>query len=166
MKLRKIEIKKFRSISDVEININDLSMFIGENNAGKSNILRAVELFYQDSVRGINEEFFYFNRFFLNRKAFLVLEPRKVDEILGETPQHLNSSLADSEQLFGFFRLFDVVFQGLEDGYHAVDWCTQFVRKTSHDNRSELYLGFDFLQLVNVRDILEHAHCPRFVDVL
>lgn len=60
MKLCKIEVHKFRSIDCIEITIDLLAMFIGENNAGKSNVLRAIELFYQDSIRGINEEYFYF----------------------------------------------------------------------------------------------------------
>lgn len=60
MKLRKVEIHKFRSIDNIEVEIDSLAMLIGENNAGKSNILRAIELFYQDSVKGINEEYFYF----------------------------------------------------------------------------------------------------------
>jgi CRISPR-associated exonuclease Cas4 len=38
----------------------DLLILIGENNCGKSNILRALELFYQDSVRGIDEECYCF----------------------------------------------------------------------------------------------------------
>lgn len=60
MKLKQIEINKFRSIEQVSVSVDTLSMFIGENNAGKSNILRAVELFYQDSVKDIDEECFYF----------------------------------------------------------------------------------------------------------
>jgi len=60
MKLRKIEIDKFRSIDHIEIEVDNVLILIGENNAGKSNILRAIELFYQDSTRGINEEYFYF----------------------------------------------------------------------------------------------------------
>jgi len=60
MELKQIEINKFRSIDSININIDDLAILIGENNAGKTNILKALELFYQDSVRGINEEYFYF----------------------------------------------------------------------------------------------------------
>ena len=60
MELKQIEINKFRSIDSISINIDDLAILIGENNAGKTNILKALELFYQDSVRGINEECFYF----------------------------------------------------------------------------------------------------------
>ena len=60
MELKQIEINKFKSIDSISINIDDLAILIGENNAGKTNILKALELFYQDSVRGINEEYFYF----------------------------------------------------------------------------------------------------------
>jgi len=60
MELKQIEINKFRSIDSISINIDDLAILIGENNAGKTNILKALELFYQDSVRGINDEYFYF----------------------------------------------------------------------------------------------------------
>ena len=62
MKLKQIEVNKFRSIEQATVVIENLSMFIGENNAGKSNILRAVELFYQDSVKDIDEECFYFKK--------------------------------------------------------------------------------------------------------
>jgi predicted ATP-dependent endonuclease of OLD family len=59
MKLKQIEIDKFRSIDHISIEIDDLAILIGENNAGKTNILKALESFYQDSVKGINEEYFY-----------------------------------------------------------------------------------------------------------
>lgn len=60
MKLKLIWIENFKSIKRNSIGIDSLSVLIGENGAGKSNILRALECFYQDSVRGINEEYFYF----------------------------------------------------------------------------------------------------------
>ncbi len=60
MKLRDIEIEKFRTIENLSVSMSDMLIMVGENNCGKSNILRALELFYQDSVRGIDEEFFCF----------------------------------------------------------------------------------------------------------
>ena len=60
MKLRKIEIEKFRTIDSIKFDIDAMAVLIGENNSGKSNILKAIDLFYEDSVRGINEEYFYF----------------------------------------------------------------------------------------------------------
>lgn len=60
MKLKTIEISKFRTIDNLTISMSDMMIMVGENNCGKSNILRALELFYQDSVRGIGEECFCF----------------------------------------------------------------------------------------------------------
>ncbi|MBC8308419.1 MAG: AAA family ATPase [Pelagibacterales bacterium] len=60
MKLNKIEINNFKSIEQLEISIEKISVLIGENNSGKSNILKAIELFYEESVRNIDEEYFYF----------------------------------------------------------------------------------------------------------
>ncbi|MCD6449610.1 MAG: AAA family ATPase [Thermotogaceae bacterium] len=60
MKLNRIEIEKFRTIENLSLTIDKLLVLIGENNSGKSNILRALQLFYQESVRGIDEECFFF----------------------------------------------------------------------------------------------------------
>lgn len=41
MKLRKIRIQNFRGIKDLEIDIDDTTVLIGENNSGKTAILDA-----------------------------------------------------------------------------------------------------------------------------
>ena len=46
MKLSYININSFRSIKDATINIGDLTAIVGENNAGKSAILRAINCFF------------------------------------------------------------------------------------------------------------------------
>jgi predicted ATP-dependent endonuclease of OLD family len=48
MKLKKIFIHNFRSLKDVEFNINDYSILVGENNCGKSNVLYALRAFYEE----------------------------------------------------------------------------------------------------------------------
>ena len=60
MKLNNIEIEKFKTIDHISVSMLDMLIMVGENNCGKSNILRALELFYQDSVRNIDEECFCF----------------------------------------------------------------------------------------------------------
>lgn len=60
MKLANIEINKFKSIDSVNFSIDSMPVLIGENNAGKSNIFKAIELFYSDSIRNISDEDFYF----------------------------------------------------------------------------------------------------------
>jgi predicted ATP-dependent endonuclease of OLD family len=60
MKLKEIEIEKYRTIENLTLSMADLLILIGENNCGKSNILRALELFYQDSIKGIDDECYCF----------------------------------------------------------------------------------------------------------
>ena len=48
MKITKIRIHNFRSIIDAEIEAHDYLMFVGANNAGKSNAIGALRCFYED----------------------------------------------------------------------------------------------------------------------
>ena len=49
MKLKKINIRKFRSIQECTIQMNDICGLVGENNSGKSAILRALNAFFNYS---------------------------------------------------------------------------------------------------------------------
>lgn len=46
MKLRKININKFRSIERVKLNLNEINAIVGQNNSGKSAIIRALNRFF------------------------------------------------------------------------------------------------------------------------
>lgn len=48
MKITNVHIENYRSIENMDININDINALIGENNAGKSNIMSAINLFLSD----------------------------------------------------------------------------------------------------------------------
>mgnify|MGYP006284601905 CR=1 FL=1 len=62
MKLKKIEIRNFKTIENCNIKLSDMTVLLGENNAGKSNILKALELFYEESTRNLNEEYNFFKQ--------------------------------------------------------------------------------------------------------
>ena len=49
MKLRVIQIHNFRSVLDAEIEAHDYMLLVGANNAGKSTILNALRVFYDDA---------------------------------------------------------------------------------------------------------------------
>ncbi|EHZ2572921.1 AAA family ATPase [Vibrio parahaemolyticus] len=49
MKLTKIEVHNFRSIKDIAIEVNPYSLIVGENNSGKTNLLSALRVFYEES---------------------------------------------------------------------------------------------------------------------
>lgn len=48
--LKRIHIKNFRSISDATIDLDDFNFFVGKNDSGKSNVLKAVNLFFNDKT--------------------------------------------------------------------------------------------------------------------
>src|SRR5687767_2485327 len=60
MKLVALHVKNYRSIVDTgEVRIESLQAFVGENNAGKSNLLRALELFLTASGGGVTLQDFH-----------------------------------------------------------------------------------------------------------
>lgn len=47
MRIRKLRIRNFRSLRDVELDsLGDISVFIGKNSTGKSNLVEALALFF------------------------------------------------------------------------------------------------------------------------
>lgn len=54
--ISKIEISRFRSISSTSIELDEINIFSGKNNSGKSNILKALNLFF-NSESGSAEKF-------------------------------------------------------------------------------------------------------------
>ena len=51
MKIKSVRIHNFRSIKDTEFGLNDYSVLVGANNSGKTNILTALRIFYEDGVK-------------------------------------------------------------------------------------------------------------------
>lgn len=46
LKIKYIKIKNFRSIVDMTIKADKMNVFVGLNDAGKSNVLKALNLFF------------------------------------------------------------------------------------------------------------------------
>jgi len=59
MKLVRIRIQNFRSCRDVTIDASSMHALVGANNAGKSTILRALDFFFNPSMRQLSEETFW-----------------------------------------------------------------------------------------------------------
>jgi predicted ATP-dependent endonuclease of OLD family len=74
MKIKKIEIKNYRSLRDFTIYPKDILALVGRNNSGKSNVIKALELFFEGSVRLVNEECFYNHRTEKPIKIFVTFE--------------------------------------------------------------------------------------------
>lgn len=57
MKISQISVKNFRSIKNVEIMLDDFSVFVGQNNHGKTNFFEAIEWFY--NAKSSQEDLFF-----------------------------------------------------------------------------------------------------------
>ena len=49
MRLKYLKLKNFRGYRDGEIKFSDLTAFVGKNDSGKSTILEALDVFFNDS---------------------------------------------------------------------------------------------------------------------
>ncbi len=56
MKIRKIKIRNFRNLRDIEVYPAHTTIFIGENNAGKSNLLYALRLLLDPEAKRLESE--------------------------------------------------------------------------------------------------------------
>ena len=56
MKLAQVKIHNFRSVLDQEITLQDYSLLVGPNNAGKSSIIDAIRAFYESDGAKFKEE--------------------------------------------------------------------------------------------------------------
>ena len=50
LSIKSVEINKFRSLRKCNLEVGKIGIFVGKNDAGKSNILRALNLFFNDEV--------------------------------------------------------------------------------------------------------------------
>ncbi len=51
MKIKSVAIHNFRSIKDVKFNLKDYSLIVGANSSGKTNLLTAIRIFYEDEIK-------------------------------------------------------------------------------------------------------------------
>ena len=56
MKIRKIRIKNFRNLRDLEIYLAHTTVVVGENNTGKSNLLYALRLLLDPEAKRLESE--------------------------------------------------------------------------------------------------------------
>lgn len=76
--LRKLAVKNFRSIKEEEFFLDGLSVLIGRNNTGKTNVLQAVAILLEGTARSIGESDYWDE----SRPIVLECDFHNVDEYL------------------------------------------------------------------------------------
>lgn len=61
MKIKSLAVHNFRSIKDTTVNLNDYTCFVGANNSGKTNLMNAIRVFYEDIKFNESTDFPKFN---------------------------------------------------------------------------------------------------------
>jgi predicted ATP-dependent endonuclease of OLD family len=61
MRIKAIRIENFRAIAECQLRVDAVTALLGENNSGKSAILRAVELFFSSAPKVQKEDFHAYN---------------------------------------------------------------------------------------------------------
>ena len=73
MPLANIKIENFKSIKNCIINISQKNLFIGENGSGKSNVLEAINYFYDNLIHSnVREDIFDENNHFSNEVRIIL----------------------------------------------------------------------------------------------
>jgi predicted ATP-dependent endonuclease of OLD family len=94
MKIRKIEIKNYRSLHNLTIYPEDILVLVGRNNSGKSNLIKALELFFEGSTKLVNNECFYNHETGYPIEIFLTFE-----QLSDWEKEHFGPWMADEEML-------------------------------------------------------------------
>ncbi|MDX1959048.1 MAG: AAA family ATPase [Leptospiraceae bacterium] len=79
-----LKIQNFKSIQDLEMELGDFSIFIGENGSGKSNILEALIFASAASANKLDNEFLYTRGIRVSKPEFMfsAFEKKELDEKL------------------------------------------------------------------------------------
>ena len=69
--IQDIQIKNYKSIPSLDLELGQVNILIGENGCGKSNILEAIALGCAASEKKLDNEFPVFQDFFSQQAGFL-----------------------------------------------------------------------------------------------
>ena len=129
MRLKRIRIRNYRSITDTgDVSLESLQAFVGENNAGKSNILRAISCFLSSGAGGMKVSDFKD----VSRKADIECEFGDLDD--GEKRKLRPYILGDKVVLSKFLRVEEDEEKGktsIKFVYHGYQAEPKCVRRTA-----------------------------------
>ncbi len=148
--IKKIEIHRFRSISNISIEADEITIFSGLNNSGKSNILRALNLFF-------NKESSFGQKYFWGKdynKAFTGHTGGK--RAVTITLHFIEQGDAALKAPFSISKTFEIDKQDPEMEYHSSDTKVQEGIKKKDGNITRQFTRFlnriEYFYVPAVRD--------------
>ncbi|MEY3499620.1 MAG: hypothetical protein RL308_1289, partial [Bacteroidota bacterium] len=124
MIIKEVRIRNFRSIVKADLVLNNLSIFVGLNDVGKSNVLKALNLFFNNETDYEKEL-----NFSQDYCKFTPIRQKKAEEIIIEIIFHAPQNYKESK---------DIIWKKIwrKSGIHLDD--TKFIDNTSFPIKSKL----------------------------
>lgn len=155
LKIKQIHIKNFRSIVNEVINVEQMNIYVGLNDAGKSNILKALNLFFNGQTEP-NKEF----DFDTDYSKFAPIRKNKAKEIIISIVIEIPKHYKDNQDVIWTkkWRLSGLHYDS------SADWCFsayskvptllkrikyQYVPAVKSDNYFKLLLSNLYLSIAN-----------------
>ncbi|WP_310593805.1 AAA family ATPase [Flavobacterium sp.] len=142
MIIKEIRIRNFRSIVKADISLSNLSVIVGFNDVGKSNILKALNLFFNNET-DYGSELIFQNDY----SKFSPIRNKKAEEIIVEIVLHAPTNYKQSK---------DIVWRKVwrKNGLHLND--KKFIDGSKFPQKSKLYSWLD-----NIR----YSYIPAIRDI-
>jgi putative ATP-dependent endonuclease of the OLD family len=147
LKISKVHVQNYRNLKDLEIKLNRVVIFIGENNSGKSNLLKAMTLpFLNDEIGNLSKNLGWQDINNSARERYLTFISNNIEEIR-------NGSLENEKfiEIIPFVKV-EVTFQpDGADEYYVHRWVN------SIDGESPHYAIRYQFYVENPKELLEHV---------
>ncbi len=147
MKISSVHIQNYRNLKEIKIELNRLVIFIGENNSGKSNLLKAITLpFLNDEIGSLSKKLGWHDINNLAKAKYFEFIEEKIDEIRREKVK-----IEEFIKVLPFVKV-EVTFESNgSDEYYVHRWINSIDGETPHYAiRYQYYIE-------NPQDLLTHV---------
>jgi len=133
--LQRIHIENFKSLKNVTLDLQRVNVLIGPNNSGKTNVLKALELFVKETSFS-NSQIEYFNTISFNRKGEKLLSKLSWKNVKA------SNQLSYYHRIFAVSKVINGVFTDLKP-------TPEFVKTDSIENEESITIDTNSLEVQN-----------------
>lgn len=147
MKISNVHIKNYRNITELNIELNRVVIFIGENNSGKSNLLRAITLpFLNDEIGNTSKNLGWQDINNSSKERYFTFINKHIEEI-----KNGNLEIGKFKEFIPFIEV-EVTFEpNGSDEYYIHRWINSIEGENPHYAiRYQFYVE-------NPKDLIEHV---------
>lgn len=143
MKIKKIEIQNYKTIKKLNVDFyNDITLIVGKNNIGKSNVLKAIEIFFEWVEKRKVPSSLDYNDFRKNSTQInLSVTFDEVDKLISNLRKDLieeSSKKRPNQERIKYYEILYRTFQLLENRFH--EFCCKLNIPRSQEDAPEIVI--------------------------